>query len=61
MAGGVHIGEGTHIGIGAIVIEGIKIRKWCKIGAGSVVLEDIPDYSTAVGVPAKFIKVSNDE
>ena len=61
MAGGVHIGEGTHIGIGAIVIEGIKIGKWCKIGAGSVVLEDIPDYSTAVGVPAKIIKVNNNE
>ena len=39
----------------------LNIGKWCKIGAGSVILEDIPDYCTVVGVPAKIIKVSNNE
>lgn len=56
LSGDVHIGEGTHIGAGASIIQGIRIGKWCTIGAGSVVIKDIPDYSTAVGCPAKIIK-----
>lgn len=55
LAGGVTIGEGTHIGIGACVIQGVKIGKWCTIGAGAVVTRDIPDNTTAVGIPAKPI------
>ena len=61
IAGGAQIGEGSHIGIGAILIEGIKIRKWCEIGAGAVVINEVPDYFTAVSVPAKIIKVNNNE
>ena len=34
----------------------VKIGKGTKIGAGSVVLEDLPDNVTAVGVPAKIVK-----
>ena len=56
LGGDVHVGEGTHIGMGAKVIQGIRIGKWCTIGAGAVVIEDIPDNCTAVGVPAKPIK-----
>lgn len=56
LSGNVTVGEGTHIGAGAAVIQGIKIGKWCTIGAGSAVIRDIPDYSTAVGCPAKVIK-----
>ncbi len=62
IAGGVCIGEGTHIGIGACVIPGITIGKWVKIGAGAVVIRDIPDFSVAVGNPARIIKYNkNDE
>lgn len=56
LSGHVTIGEGTHIGAGATVIPSIKIGKWCKIGAGAVVIDDIPDYSVAVGCPARVIK-----
>ncbi len=56
LSGDVHVGEGTHIGSGASVIQGIRIGKWCTIGAGAAVVRDIPDYATAVGVPAKVIK-----
>jgi acetyltransferase-like isoleucine patch superfamily enzyme len=34
----------------------VTIGKGCTIGAGAVVSKDIPDYSVAVGVPAKVIK-----
>jgi sugar O-acyltransferase (sialic acid O-acetyltransferase NeuD family) len=61
LSGDVHVGEGTHIGSGACVIQGIRIGKWCTIGAGAVVIRDIPDYATAVGNPAKVIKVKEAE
>ena len=57
LSGDVHVGEGTHIGSGASVIQGIRIGKWCTIGAGAAVVRDIPDYATAVGCPAKEIKI----
>lgn len=56
LGGRVEVGEGTQIGIGASILPGIKIGKWCIIGAGAVVTKDIPDGVTAVGVPAKIIK-----
>jgi len=56
ISGNVLIGEGTHVGTGAIILPNITIGKWCKIGAGAVVIKDIPDYSVVVGVPGKIIK-----
>ncbi len=56
LAGGVSVGEMSHIGIGANVIQLIKIGKECIIGAGAAVISDIPDNTTAVGVPARVIK-----
>lgn len=55
LCGHVEVGEGTFIGAGATVIPKVKIGKWCVIGAGTVVIRDIPDYTKAVGVPARFI------
>jgi acetyltransferase EpsM len=55
LGGRVTVGEGTQIGIGASVLPGIKIGKWCMIGAGAVVTKNIPDGVIAVGVPAKII------
>lgn len=50
------IKDGAHLGIGSIVMPGVTIGKGAVIGAGAVVVNDIPDYSVAVGVPAKVIK-----
>jgi sugar O-acyltransferase (sialic acid O-acetyltransferase NeuD family) len=61
LCGNVHAGEGTHIGAGAIVAPNLKIGKWCRIGAGAVVIRDIPDFSTAVGNPARIIKFNQNE
>lgn len=44
------------IGAGAKILGPITIGKGAKIGANSVVLEDIPPYSTAVGAPAKVVR-----
>lgn len=51
----VTIGEGSWIGAG-VAIMGANIGKHCVIGANAVVTHDIPDYSIAVGIPAKVIK-----
>ena len=44
------------IGSGAKVLGNITIGLSSKIGANSVVINDVPDYTTAVGIPAKIIK-----
>ncbi len=56
IGGDVEIGEGTLVGIGSSVIPQNKIGKWSVIGAGSVVISDIPDKVVQAGNPAKFIK-----
>lgn len=55
-AGEVVIGSGSWIGENAIILPGVKIGKKCIIGAGSVVTKSIPDYSMAVGNPARVVK-----
>ena len=52
----VSIGEGTYIGINAVIVGDVRIGKHCVIGANSVVTKDVPDYCVAVGSPAKVIK-----
>ena len=59
LCGNIKVGEGSLVGAGAVVIPGITIGAWCKIGAGAVVTKNIPDYSTAVGNPARIIKRQN--
>ncbi len=54
----VKIGDNSWIGENVSVI-GASIGKHCIIGANSVVTHDIPDYSVAVGAPARVIKRYN--
>lgn len=56
ISGNVHIGESAELGTGMQVIQGKKIGKQGIIGAGAVVVKDIPEKCTAVGSPAKPIK-----
>lgn len=53
------VGEGTWIGEKVSILSGVTIGKKCVIGAGSIVTKDIPDFSIAVGSPAKVIKKYN--
>lgn len=56
LAGNVTVGEGTIIGIGSSVIPCKKVGVWSKLGAGSVVVRDIPDQVIAFGVPARVVR-----
>ena len=48
----VVIEDDCDIGVGAVILPGVRIGKGAQIGAGAVVTRDIPPYSVAVGVPA---------
>ena len=56
LAGSVLVGEGTQIGINATIRQGINIGKWATIGAGAVIVKDVPDYAVVVGNPGKIIR-----
>jgi UDP-N-acetylbacillosamine N-acetyltransferase len=56
LAGNVVVGQATQIGIGATVIERVNIGAGSIIGAGAVVVHDIPDHVLAYGVPARIIR-----
>jgi len=55
---GCTVGDGSLIGMGAVVLNGARIGKGCLIGANALVTEgkEIPDNSMAVGQPAKVIR-----
>jgi acetyltransferase-like isoleucine patch superfamily enzyme len=55
--GGIKIDDDAWLGVGVIVLDGVRIGKGAVIGAGSVVTKEIPDNAIAVGVPAKVIKL----
>lgn len=54
--GPIYIGENSWIGENACIMPNVSIGKGCIIGANSVVTHNIPDYSVAVGCPAKVVK-----
>ncbi len=58
MLHGCTIGDGSLIGIGAIVLNGAKIGKNCLVGAGSLVTEgkEFPDGCMIMGSPAKAVR-----
>jgi len=52
------LGDGVMVGAGAKVLGPLTIGDNAKIAAGAVVLDDIPADSTAVGIPAKVVRVA---
>lgn len=55
---GISIGDGTLIGMGAVVLGGTRIGKRCLIAAGAVVPPNlqVPDDSVVMGVPGKIVR-----
>jgi serine O-acetyltransferase len=48
--------NGVIVGAGAKVLGNITLGEHVRVGAGSVVIEDVPDYSTVVGVPGRIVQ-----
>lgn len=59
--GPISIGERTWLCENVVVLPNVHIGKGCVIGANAVVTKDIPDYSVAVGNPARVVKQVNIE
>lgn len=58
MLHGCTIGDGSLIGINAVILNGAKIGKHCIIGAGALIPEgkEIPDFSLVMGSPGKVVR-----
>ena len=51
------IEDDAWLGVGVIVLSGVRIGKGAVIGAGAVVSRDVPDGAIAMGVPARVVKM----
>ncbi|MFC4929842.1 gamma carbonic anhydrase family protein [Massilia sp. GCM10023247] len=63
MLHGCTIGDGSLIGIQAVILNGAKIGKGCLVGAGALVTEgkEFPDNSLIIGTPAKVVRTLTEE
>jgi carbonic anhydrase/acetyltransferase-like protein (isoleucine patch superfamily) len=63
MLHGCSIGEGSLVGIQAVVLNGARIGKFCLVGAGALVTEgkEFPDGSMILGSPAKVVRALSPE
>lgn len=52
-AGTVALREGCDVGVGASIIKKIEVGAWSVVGAGAVVIRNVPANSTVIGVPAR--------
>ena len=56
ISGEVIVQDGAYLGTGVTVLPRLTVGKWSVIGAGSVIIEDVPPYSVVVGNPGRIIK-----
>lgn len=56
ISGNVKFEAGVDFGTGATIIQGRSVGAWSTVGAGAVVLDEIPRNVTAVGVPARIVR-----
>jgi len=53
LSGGVTIEEGGFLGVGSCAVPGTTVGAWGTVGAGAVIVQDLPPNVTSVGVPAR--------
>jgi len=56
IAGCCDIGRAVYVGIGAVVIDRVKVGAQAVIGAGSLVTKDVPDQAIVGGSPARVVQ-----
>jgi serine O-acetyltransferase len=56
--GGATIGDDVQIGAGAKIIGPVHIGNRARIGANAVVVKDVPDDATVVGIPARVVRIA---
>jgi UDP-perosamine 4-acetyltransferase len=53
LGGGVTVLDGAHVGLGAAIKQNLRVGRNAIVGAGAVVIHDVADNATVVGVPAR--------
>lgn len=56
-----HVEKGCLIGIGAVILDGVRVGTGSLIGAGAIVNKDVPPRSLVVGVPARRVRDLSDQ
>jgi sugar O-acyltransferase (sialic acid O-acetyltransferase NeuD family) len=56
LSGNVRLDEGVLLGTGSATVPGAHVGSWTTVGAGSVVVKDLPPAVVAVGVPAVAVR-----
>ena len=56
LGGGALVGEGAFLGIGAKVVPQARVGAWTVVCAGSIVMDDLPDYTFCHGTPARVVR-----
>jgi UDP-2-acetamido-3-amino-2,3-dideoxy-glucuronate N-acetyltransferase len=51
----VHVKEGASLGARSVCVAPVTIGRWAMVGAGAVVVADVPDFALVVGVPARRV------
>jgi acetyltransferase-like isoleucine patch superfamily enzyme len=52
----IEIKDGAWLGSNSVILPGVTVGRNAVVGANAVVRQDIPDYATAVGIPARIIQ-----
>lgn len=52
---GVRVREGASLGARAVCVAPVTVGRWALVGAGAVVVSDVPDFALVVGVPARQV------
>ena len=55
------LGDNVFVGCGAKIIGGVRIGSDARVGVNAVVVDDVPDGATAVGIPARVVSRTADE
>ncbi len=56
-----HVERGCLVGIGAIVLNGVRVGTGSIVGAGAVVTKDVPARSLVMGIPSKVVRPVSDQ
>jgi acetyltransferase-like isoleucine patch superfamily enzyme len=59
--GGIVIEDDVWLGVGVIVLDGVRIGRGAVVGAGAVVTKDLPPNSISSGAPARVVKMRGSE
>jgi acetyltransferase-like isoleucine patch superfamily enzyme len=55
MVSEIHLGDGSSIGAGAVVVAGCDVGQFATVGAGAIVTRSVPDHALVVGNPARLL------